>query len=102
MMLPAVSWLKLGNTTACCCELVLLLMMLLFSKPAFTATPIGKLARDFNPAAVPCVVKFAVSDLLPSMVIVSGFVLPVMLPLQPEKTEPCSGIAVIVTAVPAL
>jgi hypothetical protein len=47
-------------------------------------------------------VKFAVSDLLLSRVIVSGFVLVVTAPLQPEKTEPASGVAVIVTALPAL
>ena len=107
MMLPAVIWPKWGNTTACCWELVLLLMMLLFSNPALTATPIGKAARDFNPpaGALPpllCRVKFAVSDLLLSRVIVSGFVLVVTAPLQPEKTEPASGVAVIVTALPAL
>jgi len=52
MILPAVNWLKFGNTTACCCALVLPLMMLLFSLPALTATPIGKLTSDFKPVAV--------------------------------------------------
>lgn len=50
MILPAVNWLKLGNTTACCCAEVPLLIMLLFSLPALTATPIGKLTRVFKPA----------------------------------------------------
>ena len=46
--------------------------------------------------------NIAVSDLLPFMVMVSGLVLPVKAPLQPENTEPCAGVAVIVTAVPDL
>jgi hypothetical protein len=71
-------------------------MMLL---PPVVRSGLGNVARDFNPLLL-CAVKFAVSDLLPSMVIVSGFVVLMTAQLQPEKTEPRSGTAVIVTARP--